>query len=145
MRSLDQISADFDALTVLDFDYASTKADGLERLNALCEEICGIGDRVAGASVLFRTMERLGGAEIGDPGPLVHTLETWTGEYEVGLAESVLRKPVTLSVWMVNRILNSNPLDRDLWLGLLRSVANNPSASSEIKSVAEDFVRRQDG
>jgi hypothetical protein len=65
---------------------------------------------------MFRTMERLDGVELGTPGPLVHTLETWRGGYEKLLAESARRKPTSLSVWMVNRILNVRPPDSDSWL-----------------------------
>ena len=61
-------------------------------------------------------MERLDGVELGTPGPLVHTLETLRGGYEMLLAESVRRKPTLLSVWMVNRILNVNPPDAESWL-----------------------------
>jgi hypothetical protein len=56
------------------------------------------------------------------------------------LAESVRRKPVPLTVWMVNRILNARPPDADLWLGLLRRVADNVSASAETKAQAAVFI-----
>ena len=142
-RSVEEIAADFDALTVRDFDYYNTTASGCERLYELCNEMRGINEPAASAPVMFRTMERLDGVELGNPGPLVHTLESWPGGYLALLAESVGRKPVSLSVWMVNRILNANPPNSHMWLGLLRSVADCSTATEETKAAAEMFVRYQ--
>jgi hypothetical protein len=61
------------------------------------------------------------------------------------LAESVSRKPVALTVWMVNRILNAEPPDAELWLVRLRGVADNPSASAETKALAAGFIEYQAG
>src|ERR1700722_19323310 len=105
-RSVAEIAADFDSLTARDFDYAVVGAGGWQRLDELCDEMRAVNDPAACAPQLFRTMERLDGVDLGTPGPLVHTLESWPGRYEKLLAESVRRKPTPLSVWMVNRILN---------------------------------------
>ena len=94
---------------------------------------------------MFRAVERLDGVDLGVPGPLVHTLETWRGGYERLLAESVRRKPTLLSVWMVNRILNVRPPEADSWLALLRGVADNPTASDETKAQAKLFIEHQAG
>jgi hypothetical protein len=144
-RSIDEISADFDALAAHDFDYANAQAKGWEHLDQLCGEIRAANQPAACAPVLFRTMERLGSVELGTPGPLVHTLEGWPGGYEAMLAESVRRKPVPLTVWMVNRILNALPPDAESWLELLRGLADNPSASAEAVAQAADFVEYQAG
>jgi len=142
-RDVDEIAADFDALTANDFNYANAGAKGWQRLYELCEEMGAVNDPAVCAPVMFRTMERLEGAELGTPGPLVHTLETWRGGYEKMLAESVRRKPTPLSVWMVNRILNARSPDSDSWMALLRSVADNPTASAKTKSQAERFIQYQ--
>jgi len=84
-------------------------------------------DASACAPIMFRTMERLDNVELGTPGPLVHTLESWRGEYETLLAESVRRKPSPLTRWMVNRILNTQRPDSGMWLALLASALENPS------------------
>jgi hypothetical protein len=144
-RSVAEIAADFDALTAHDFDDANASARGVERLDELCDEVRAINDPAAFAPVLLRAMERLDGADLGTPGPLVHTLETWRGGYEALLADSIRGKPVLLSVWMVNRILNADPPDAESWLGLLRSVVDNPAASTETKSRAAGFIEYQNG
>ena len=94
---------------------------------------------------MFRTMERLDGVDLGTPGSLVHTLETWPGGYEQLLAQSVRRKPTPLSVWMVNRILNVSPPDAESWMALLGSVLDNPAASDETKADAKGFIEYQTG
>jgi hypothetical protein len=144
-RSISEIAADFDALAASDFDYANTSAKGWERLDELCDEMGAVDDPAACAPIMFRTMERLDGADLGTPGPLVHTLETWRGRYEKMLAESVRRKPTPLSVWMVNRILNVRPPDAEAWLALLRSVAENAAASENTKAHAQGFIEYQTG
>ncbi len=144
-RHVAEICADLDALTARDFDYANAGARGLERLDELCDEMRELNDPSATAPVMFRTMERLDGVDLGTPGSLVHTLETWPGGYEEMLAQSIRRKPTPLSVWMVNRILNASPPDAESWMALLRSVANNPAASDETKADAKGFIDYQTG
>lgn len=51
---------------------------------------------------LFAVMERFPDAELGTPGPLVHTLERM--DYAEELVASLRRRPTPHAVWMVNRI-----------------------------------------
>ena len=104
-----------------------------------------VNDPAACAPVVFRTMERLDGVELGTPGRLVHILETWRGRYEDLLAQSVRRMPTPISVWMVNRILNARPPKAESWMALLRSVAQNAVASAETKAEAKMFIKYQTG
>ncbi|MFL5331386.1 MAG: hypothetical protein ACJ8C4_21060 [Gemmataceae bacterium] len=144
-RHVTEIAAELDALTPHDFDYTNAGAKGRERLDALCEEMRSAEDPSTFAPVIFRTMERMDGVELGTPGPLVHTLESWCGLYETLLAESIRRKPTPLSVWMVNRILNARPPDVESWMALLRNVSESTTASAETKAEAARFVRYQTG
>jgi len=142
-RSIAEIAADFDALTARDFEYAYPSARGWERLGELCDEMLIVNDPAACGPVIFRTMERLDGVQIGTPGSLVHTLESWPGHYEKLLAQSVRRKPTPTSVWMINRILNANPPDAASWMALLQSVSDNLAASAATKAEAERFIKFQ--
>ncbi len=142
-RDIDRVAADFDLLVASDFDSANPNASGWDRLRKLCDELLAIDQPAICAQVAFRTMERLDGVDLGTPGPLVHTLETWGGSYEAFLVESVRRKPTSLSVWMVNRILNATPKDESAWLELLRSVADHPLASRLTKHEAQGFLGYQ--
>jgi hypothetical protein len=95
---------------------------------------------------MFAVMERLPGADMGSPGPLVHTLEK-LGGYEKELVLSVARCPTTLSVWMVNRILNSDltPADRRKYLALLEQAFVHPKATEGVRHDARRFIDYQNG
>jgi hypothetical protein len=138
-RLIKDIAADFDALRVEDFEYG---ANGWQRLDELCDETRTVNDASLCAPVMFRTMERLDQSDLGSPGPLVHTIEACTG-YEPFLAESLRRKPSRLSVWMVNRILNTHPPDADDWLLLLTASSEHPNASEQTKADALEFLAYQ--
>src|SRR5262249_52161463 len=88
-------------------------ARGWERLDELCDEMRAVDHPAACAPVMFRTMERLDGVELGNPGPLVHALETWRGSSEKLLAQSVRRKPTPPWGWMVNRRLKARLPDSE--------------------------------
>lgn len=55
---------------------------------------------------LFCLIERSPTAELGCPGPVVYLSERILG-YEKRLLESISSTPTVITVWMVNRILNS--------------------------------------
>jgi len=87
-------------------------------------------------------MERLDEADLGSPGPLVHTLEAWSG-YRPLLAESSHRKPSPLTVWMANRVLNTDPPDAPEWLELLRRATGHPAACAHTQADARSFLEYQ--
>ena len=146
-RSFEQILAALAALKPQDFDYHTPGFDGNERLHALTDELMTLPQPERGIRALFDVMERLSGSDLGSPGPLVHTLERMRGSYESELIESVKRKPTFLSVWMVNRILNSirEPGQRRAYIGLLRLAVEHPTASKTAKLDAQQFLKKQSG
>lgn len=93
---------------------------------------------------LFGVMERLPDADLGSPGPLVHTLERLHG-YRDELVRSVRRQPSLLSVWMVNRILNANLSEdaRRSYMTLLNEAHRHPNASESVREVARGFIEFQ--
>jgi hypothetical protein len=142
-QRLDEAVAELNAFGPDDFDMGSPTADGMERLRGLCDEILLLEDGPTSAPAMFALMERLDGADLGSPGPLVHTLEKWRDVYPPLLQESMRRKPSALSVWMVNRILNSNPPDAQTWLTLLREAVSHPAASATAQEDAREFLEYQ--
>jgi hypothetical protein len=92
----------------------------------------------------FRFIERNAHADLGTPGPLIHFLERFYPRYCDCLVESARRCPTSYTVWMLNRILNGSPSEREHseLLGLLASVAGNPDADPEIRSQARRFWER---
>jgi len=140
-RTLEEVKTDLEQLSPLDFEYSHIDARGLERLNQFCTEITEFRTELA-APILFATMERLDGCDLGSPGPLVHTLESMPN-YQRFLKDSLFRKPTLLSVWMINRILNSHPMNSADWLSLLRRTSSHPAASAETKQQAIHFLKCQ--
>ncbi|MEH1165685.1 hypothetical protein V6V47_09885 [Micromonospora sp. CPCC 205539] len=141
-RSLTRIAAELEGLTLLDFDPMNIDADGAGRLQAICAELVERDDPERWAPLLYSLMERLDDADLGSPGPIVHALEAWRG-YPPLLAESLLRKPTPLTVWMANRLLNTGPSDTSNWLELLRLATRHAAASPEAQADARDFLEHQ--
>jgi hypothetical protein len=117
-------------------------------LNQILEPYYNAGlrehDRVI--PVLFEVMERWPEDDLGCPGPLVHCIEGQPLEdYEPLLLQSFRRRPVWLTIWMVNRILNTKRKgdDRERLLAALRSVAEHPLASEFQKESAARFLKVQ--
>ncbi len=114
-----------------------------EQLYELTEALMKVPSPERAIPELFGIMERFPDAELGVPGPLVHTLERM--DYAEGLAASLRRRPTPHAVWMVNRILNTAlpPERRQFYLDLLASVKDHPAASESARHRAEDFLEYQ--
>src|SRR2546423_1287146 len=100
------------------------------RLYPITEGFRTLPDRERVVPAMFALMERFPNAYLGTPGPLVHDIESLgIARYEQQLVDSVRRQPAELTVWMVNRILNTNlePRHRNELLDLLASVPQHPS------------------
>jgi hypothetical protein len=141
----EEIVAGFRALQASDFDYANINARGPERLVELTDALKSVREPEKAIPEMFSVMERLPDADLGSPGPLVHTMERWRGGYEHELVSSVHRCPSMLSVWMVNRILNTDLPDdtRRTYMSLLNEAATHPSASEDVRESAREFIEFQ--
>ena len=114
-----------------------------ERLDELTDAVMELPEPERAIPEMFAFMERLPDVDLGSPGPLVHTLERM--DYTTELVASLHRRPTALSVWMVNRILNSSlsPEQRQFFLDLLASVAEHPAANESARDQAEHFIHYQ--
>ena len=140
-RPIEEVRTDLDKLSPPDFDDLNAEAHGIERLDQCCEELKEYSTELA-APILFSTMERLDGCDLGSPGPLVHTLESMSN-YQCFLKESLIRKPTPLSVWMINRIVNRTPSNTADWLSLLKRSSSHPAASAATKRDSNHFLKLQ--
>jgi hypothetical protein len=126
-----------------DLDFARGDSSAEERLYELVKLL---EHEEAPSSVfpaIFRFFERNEGVEIGNPGPLVHFLEQFYPEYLKLLVESVRRRPVEHTVWMVNRILNDASISeftRQSLLRLLQITRDNPELNETIRRSAGGFL-----
>ena len=120
------------------FEPARDDTDNLYRLYQLFEGFSSLPDRDRAAPAMFGLLERFPDAEFGSPGPLVHELEAL-------LRDSVRRQPTFLTVWMINRVLNTElPSEqRESWLSELRAVREHPLASEQTRTFAEEFLEHQ--
>src|SRR4029434_9883189 len=75
-----------------------------EPLYNIVEGFDALPDRLRVVPAMFAVMELHPEADLGSPGPLVHSIERVpVAEFEPFLRASVERKPGQLNVWMVNR------------------------------------------
>jgi hypothetical protein len=123
---------------------------GKDDYRAYLEELLGGAPEVEEPAEVFphafRFFETHADADLGLPGPLVHYLERFYPAYLDELCESVTRKPITYTLWMVNRILNleiSEPL-RDRLQALLRRVADDLVADDAARQEARNFLTHQE-
>lgn len=135
-----------DVIVELNAFVPSDEGDNVGRLYAIigCLEQLNPESRTPAVPAMFALIERYPEADLGSPGPLVHELESIPG-YEPYLRDSILRQPVDLNVWMVNRILNSEIQGslRLSWLEVMAQVLKHPRASKEVRQLGADFLRDQ--
>ena len=143
-RPIHEIIADFASFQESDFDMWNVDSRGAERLADLVGELFEMPNPEQAMDAMFRMMESLPNSELGTPGPLVHGLEKFK-DYEPRLIESVRRLPTPLSVWMVNRILNTTlpKARRESWLSLLEESLDRPDISDELRAEILDFLEHQ--
>jgi hypothetical protein len=92
----------------------------------------------------FRFFEDHAGADLGTPGPLVYFVERFYPQYLDELCESVMRKPTTYTIWMVNRILNKELPEptRERLVASLRAVVANPMIDIVVRQEGQRFLER---
>lgn len=142
----EDIVTGFRSLSTIDFDPLNSNANGSERLYQLTDAVRHSPDPERFIPEMFAVMERLPEADLGSPGPLVHTLERLKG-YEEELFRSIRRKPTELSIWMINRIMNTaQPLEeRRAYTALLREAAAHPEANESARDDARRYLVLQEG
>ncbi|WP_299703156.1 hypothetical protein [uncultured Pontibacter sp.] len=94
---------------------------------------------------LFELLENYPDADFGAPGTIVHTLETFEGQYEEQLYLSLKRKPTALSVLMLNRIINSlsDPKEKNKNIELLHQISITNNINENSKEEARNFYNYQ--
>ena len=119
--------------------------DYTEYLKNALDCIDELYDQKAVFKEAFLFFESHSKADLGMPGPLVHFLEKFYPMYLDELLASVERMPTTYTVWMINRILNSqieNSL-REHLLSLLQKVSQNQNAEEIIREQAIELIKYQ--
>src|SRR5262245_10945263 len=138
------VEAVIEALTR--FGAEDDETENVYQLYQIFEGFESLPNRELAMPAMFSLLERFPEGLFGSPGPLVHELEAMPrSEYQSALQRSVARQPTDHTVWMVNRLLNSNlsPESRQSWLGVLHSAAEHPRAPSSVRESALDYIQHQ--
>jgi hypothetical protein len=94
---------------------------------------------------IFKFIENCDGSDIGSPGPLVHLVEKNYPDYVLQLLKSIKAKPTSSSIFLLNRILNSelDAKDRKEYLSLLKFLSQNEAVSDISRKEAYEFYEHQ--
>jgi len=121
-----------------DADFASRSADLTQAW-----ESAGAGAEIL--EPVLRFMERHPLIDYGIPGALVHFLERFNAAgYEERLVESVKRRPIGVTVWMLNRLINGTKElhVRDRLRSVVKEVIKNSLADDDTRTKAAHFLAR---
>jgi hypothetical protein len=83
--------------------------------------------------------------DVGSPGPLVHFVEKFYRHgYEAKLLDSLHRKPVAHTVWMLNRIINGakDPVQKQPYVKAMSEVKDHPLADAIAREQASHYLDR---
>lgn len=134
-----------DVIAKLDTFVASgEECEDVDCLDAVVDGLRSMPGAPAALPALFGLLERHSQCDLGAPGPIVHEIEAIGGHVSELLA-SIRRFPVDLTVWMVNRLLNSDlePPIREALLNALRDVAMNEAVTEQVRESARQFLEFQ--
>ena len=84
-------------------------------------------------------------AYFGDPGPLVHFIESYYDRILEFLIPSLQKIPTLLTLWMLNRNLNAKLEDnvRTQLLEVLKDSISHPKATEIVRNEAKRFLKFQ--
>lgn len=121
--------------------------DNVDFLYDLTGELLNSHNSSNAINPLFELLEKYPKTDFGSPGPIVHFIENFTGEYETWLYESLERKPVRLTILMLNRIINSdkNKISRTKHLQKLTQLLTHPKIEEAEKELIMEFKEFQTG
>jgi len=126
------------------FEPSSIDTENVHRLYEIFNGFRSVPGRERAAPAIYALLERFPGADLGSPGPLVHEMEAMP-EYQTLLVASLRRQPCDLTVWMVNRILNSelNTEQRKMWLSELQAAGQHPHCPGSARESVAEFLEYQ--
>ena len=125
------------SISVGEFNY-----DHNEELEKYCKVLSGTSNLDAWMPSLFELIEEFDDEvdlTLGSPGPLVHTMEATTPDYQKYLITSLESKPTGIAVWMAKRITRSAKVDKDSWQRIIKDVKKHPQATRAAREMVEDL------
>jgi hypothetical protein len=119
--------------------------DFVARAADLMDELSRSPQAFDAVEPILRFMELHPELDLGTPGPLVHFVERFYGHgYEQKLVESIDRKPIGHTVWMLNRIINGTKGadERRHLIEILERARDNPKTEEGARDLASRFLTR---
>jgi hypothetical protein len=115
--------------------------DFIDVAEDVTEELEERSDAFEAVEPILRLMESNPNVDFGKPGALVHYVEKfYKNGYEEKLVESLTRKPIKHTVWMLNRIINGSQGDRkEYFIKVLDKVISFPNLDTDVVSLAQHF------
>lgn len=101
--------------------------------------ITDAGYKLEAVEPLLQLLERHPVTYFGDPGAIVHFIESLGKEYEMYLMASLKRTPSITTVWMLNRCINATE-DAEEFIDILKEIAGRTDVAKEIKERAQEFI-----
>ena len=110
-----------------------------DRINTLVDQLRQNNDGHLACDALIDLLERHPSVEFGTPGEPIHTIESYDGQYEDLLSKSLDRRPTYMTIWMLNRIINASPDNKDDLIEKMKTYINHPLADNEARTAAQGF------
>lgn len=128
-----------------DFEPVGDDATDTTKLYEITDELKKNIDASLAIEALLSIFERYPMHDLGSPGPIVHTLESFAGEYEPFLFTSLDRKPTYMTLWMFNRIINAEKdKNRRLeYINRMKGYAEHRKADDFAKEEAFEYYKYQ--
>jgi len=97
---------------------------------------------------VLRFMEDHPAIDFGSPGPLVHFIEKVASagkeedaRYARELSESIQRKPVPHTAWLLHRLINVvEGLEKEMYTSMLRNASRNPKSDPQTIQAIDELL-----
>ena len=123
----------------------AVKSEDLLQTQEVIEKIKKETDAFEYIAPMLRLMEENPNLDFGDPGPMVHFMESYYRKgYEQLLVQSIKRKPTAHTIWMLNRILNDpNLSNRQIYADALNELTTRTDLDKSVAEAIQMCVSRQ--
>jgi len=116
--------------------------EDLYETNQIIEKIKGEKNILEYIEYMLKLIENNADLDFGNPGPMVHFMETYYEKgYEDLLLESVQRCPTLQTIWMVNRIINNpNAKNKQKYIDILILLTENKDLNKNIIDRIKELI-----
>jgi hypothetical protein len=129
------------------FSSDDLKNDNVKYLYDLTEKLSLNSDAFNAVQPILLLIEKYSTVDFGNPGPLIHFIESFYDKYVPLLFSSLERKPTYLTIWMLNRIINgeTDHSKRTDYINRLQKLREHNLMTEELIAEVDDFVKHQLG